>query len=211
MDNLKDVFEHELKDLYSAENQLLKALPKMMKGAQNDELRQAFAGHLEQTQMHVQRLEQVAEMCDVTLRGQKCKGMEGLISEGDSLLQDEDANEARDVALIPAAQRVEHYEIAAYGSAVAFAKLMQLDEAETLLQQTLDEEKQADVKLTEIAEQIVNTAVWDEDDAMQDEAGGMPKNEQAGADGQTGMGNMVTAANGKKTTSSSRTTAMPKR
>lgn len=144
MESLKDVFVHELKDLYSAESQLVKALPKMAKGAINDDLRQAFEQHLQQTQQHVQRLEKVAEQCDISLRGQKCKGMEGLIAEGDSLLQEEDENEVRDAALIPAAQRVEHYEIAAYGSAVAFAKMLDMGEVESLLQQTLDEEKQAD-------------------------------------------------------------------
>ena len=166
MKTLKDVFETELKDLYSAENQLLKALPKMAKGAMNDDLRQAFENHLEETEGHVQRLEQVAQMCDVALRGHKCKGMEGLITEGSELLQEEDENEARDAALIPAAQRVEHYEMAAYGSAVAFAKLLGLSDAEALLQQTLDEEKQADAKLTEIAEQIVNPAVMGSEDKV---------------------------------------------
>ena len=164
MKTLKDVVETELKDLYSAENQLLKALPKMAKGAMNDDLRQAFENHLEETQGHVQRLEQVAQMYDVALRGHKCKGMEGLITEGSELLQEEDENEARDAALIPAAQRVEHYEMAAYGSAVAFAKLLGLSDAEALLQQTLDEEKQADAKLTEIAEQMVNPAVMGSED-----------------------------------------------
>jgi ferritin-like metal-binding protein YciE len=164
MDTLKDVFEHELKDLYSAESQLVKALPKMAKGALNDELRQAFENHLEETQTHVQRLEQVAQLCDVSLRGEKCKGMEGLIEEGSGLLSDEDKNEARDAALIPAAQRVEHYEMAAYGSAVTFANLLGLDEAAALLQQTLDEEKAPDAKLSEIAEQSVNP------DAMANEA-----------------------------------------
>ena len=171
MKTLKDVFETELKDLYSAENQLLKALPKMAKGAMNDDLRQAFENHLEETEGHVQRLEQVAQMCDVALRGHKCKGMEGLITEGSELLQEEDENEARDAALIPAAQRVEHYEMAAYGSAVAFAKLLGLSDAEALLQQTLDEEKQADAKLTEIAEQIVNPAVMGSEDNQRERVG----------------------------------------
>ena len=156
MDSLKDVFAHELKDLYSAENQIIKALPKMAKGAMNDELRMAFEGHLKETQMHVQRLEQVAEMCEITLRGQKCKGMEGLLEEGSELLSDETKNSARDAALIPEAQRVEHYEMAAYGSAVAFANMLGLSKAEALLQKTLNEEIAADVKLTKIAKQKVN-------------------------------------------------------
>ncbi len=158
MENLHEVFEHEIKDLYSAESQLLKALPKMAKGATNEELRQAFMNHLDETETHVMRLEQIGKLCDVVVRGQKCKGMEGLITEGSSLLE-EDKNAARDAALIPAAQRVEHYEMAAYGSALAFANLLNLSEAATLLQQTLDEEKAADTKLSEIAERVVNPDV----------------------------------------------------
>lgn len=159
MNNLTDVFTHELKDLYSAETQLVKALPNMAKGAVNDDLRHALEKHLGETQTHVQRLEQAAELCNISLRGQKCKGMEGLLTEGKGLLTDEDKNEARDAALIPAAQRVEHYEMAAYGSAVAFAKLLGMSEVEGLLQQTLDEEKAADAKLTEIAEEMVNPSI----------------------------------------------------
>ena len=158
MENLKDVFEHELKDIYSAENQILKALPKMAKGAMSDDLRMAFEGHLKETQGHVQRLEQVAKMCDLTLSGHKCKGMEGLLTEGGELLTEETKNEARDAALIPDAQRVEHYEMAAYGSAIAFAKALKLSDAQALLQQTFDEEKQADAKLSEIAKNMVNPA-----------------------------------------------------
>ncbi len=185
MESLKDVFEHEIKDLYSAESQLVKALPKMAKGAVNEDLRHAFEQHLQQTQQHVQRLEKVAEQCDFSLRGEKCKGMEGLITEGDNLLKQEDENEVRDAALIPAAQRVEHYEIAAYGSAVAFAKMLDLSDAESLLQQTLDEEKQADQKLTMIAEQMVNMDAED------------------GVDGQQGMNGNRTGAKSSRSTSSS--------
>ncbi len=158
MENLHEVFEHEIKDLYSAESQLLKALPKMAKGAANDELRQAFTKHLDETETHVRRLEQIGKICDVSVRGQKCKGMEGLITEGSETLE-EGKNAARDAALIPAAQRIEHYEMAAYGSALAFAHLLNYREAAALLQQTLDEEKAADSKLSEIAGLAVNPAV----------------------------------------------------
>ena len=190
METLKDVFEHELKDLYSAENQLVKALPKMAKGAVSDELRMAFESHLKETQTHVQRLEQVAEMCEVTLRGQKCKGMEGLIEEGSGLLSDEDKNAARDAALIPAAQRVEHYEMAAYGSAVAFANLLGLSKAEALLQKTLNEETAADAKLSKIAKQKVNSGAMSE---MTIKGEGKAKNGKAHAAG-NGNGSITKTA-----------------
>ena len=156
MKNLNDVFAFELQDLYSAETQIIKALPKMAKGAQNDELRMAFEGHLAETHIHVQRLEKVAEICHINLHGDKCKGMEGLLAEGGSLLSDETKNVARDAAMIPEAQRVEHYEMAAYGSAVAFANALGKSDCEAMLQKTLDEEMAADAKLTKIAKQSVN-------------------------------------------------------
>jgi ferritin-like metal-binding protein YciE len=163
MQNLRDVFEHEIKDLYSAESQLVKALPKMVKGAASAQLREALQFHLGETEMHIKRLEEVGEMCGVSLRGQKCKGMEGLIAEGAGLLE-KAKTDARDAALISAAQRVEHYEIAAYGSAVAFATQLDLPDAATLLEQTLAEEKAADIQLSEIASSAVNPgAAQDED------------------------------------------------
>ena len=156
MQAFKDVFEDELKDLYSAERQLVQALPKMARGAVNDQLRQAFERHLEQTRTHVDRLEQVAKVCDISLRGKRCKAMEGLVEEGSELLSEEDKGPLRDVALIPAAQRVEHYEIAAYGSVAMFAELLGYTKAKQLLGQTLEEEKAADLLLTQIAERSVN-------------------------------------------------------
>jgi ferritin-like metal-binding protein YciE len=157
MKTLNEVFEHEVKDLYSAESQLVKALPKMIKGAVSSDLREALSSHLEETHVHVQRLEQVAAACDFKVKGEKCKGMQGLIEEGGDLLGKEDDMIVRDLALIPAAQRVEHYEIAAYGSAVAFAKALGLGECESLLEQTLEEEKQADAKLTDISMALINS------------------------------------------------------
>jgi ferritin-like metal-binding protein YciE len=156
--NLSDLFVHELKDLYSAEKQLTKALPKLAKAATNDSLREAFEEHLQETEGHVQRLEEIFGQLSVTARGVKCKAMEGLIEEGQEALEEEMEDDVRDAALICAAQRVEHYEIAAYGSARTFAEQLGNDEAVKLLQQTLEEESAADKKLTRIATEHVNQA-----------------------------------------------------
>ena len=169
MKTLNEVFEHEVKDLYSAESQLVKALPKMIKGAISSDLRDALSSHLEETHIHVQRLEQVASTCNFKVKGEKCKGMQGLIEEGDDLLGKESDVIARDLALIPAAQRVEHYEIAAYGSAVAFAKALGLGECGSLLEQTLEEEKEADAKLTDISMKLINSDTMRNDDLASEE------------------------------------------
>jgi ferritin-like metal-binding protein YciE len=154
--SLHDLFLHELRDLYSAEKQLLKALPRMAKAASNGELKAAFEEHFEQTQGHVNRLEQIFEKLGVSGRGEKCAAMEGLIEEGSQLLKLEMPDELMDAALIGAAQRVEHYEMAGYGVAKTFAETLEEDEAAELLDQTLNEEKETDAKLTEIAEDTVN-------------------------------------------------------
>ncbi len=146
-----DLLLHELQDLYSAENQITQALPKMAEKATNQELKDGFNEHLEQTKGQIKRLQQIAEKLEVTLEGEKCEGMEGLIKEGKKLLE-EDANEFLDQALIGAAQRVEHYEIAGYGCAATYAKLLGYDEVLDLLLETLQEEKETNEKLTEIAE-----------------------------------------------------------
>jgi len=150
---LHDLYVEELKDLYSAETQLTKALPKMAKGATSPQLRQAFETHLRETEQHVQRLQQIFEGLDASARGKKCKGMEGLIEEGEDLLKEKSDFEpdALDAGLIGAAQRVEHYEIAAYGTARTFAQQLGDEEAARLLQQTLDEEYATDEKLTALA------------------------------------------------------------
>ncbi|HSI15620.1 MAG TPA: ferritin-like domain-containing protein [Chthoniobacter sp.] len=153
---LNDLFLHELKDLYSAENQLVKALPKMAKAATNEELKAGFEEHLEQTKGHVERLEQIAEQLGVKLSGHKCKAMEGLVEEGAELIDEEAEDVIRDAGLIGAAQRVEHYEMAGYGTAVALANGLGHTDAAELLQQTLDEEKETDAKLTELAESTIN-------------------------------------------------------
>ena len=155
LESLNDLFVEQLRDLYDAENQLIKALPKMAEGANSDELRQGFEEHLEQTKGHAQRIEQIFEQLGEKVKGKKCKGMEGLIKEGDETLEEDISDEnVQDAAIIAAAQRVEHYEIAGYGTARTFANLLGEDEAASLLEQTLEEEKETDAKLTELAEGI---------------------------------------------------------
>ena len=158
LESLQDLLVAELKDLYSAENQLVKALPKMAKAASNEKLRDGFLEHLEQTKVHVERLEQACEQLEVTPKGKKCAAMEGLIHEGSELLKEDATPQVLDAALIAAAQKVEHYEIASYGSARTFAKLLGLDNVAKLLQQTLDEEAATDKKLTKLAESEVDAA-----------------------------------------------------
>ena len=149
--SIEELFDHECKDLLSAEKQLVKALPKMAKGAANEQLRTAFEEHLEQTKNHVERLEQVFAALGKTARAEHCKGMEGLIEEGSDLLQEDADAVVKDAALIGAAQKVEHYEISGYGTARTLAELLGHQDAVELLQQTLDEEKETDEKLTNLA------------------------------------------------------------
>jgi len=153
-ETLRELYVDELKDIYNAETQLVKALPKMAEAATSEDLRKGFEDHLEQTKGHVQRLEQIFQGLDESPTGKKCKGMEGLIDEGKEVMGEDYEDEAMDAALISAAQRVEHYEIAAYGSVRAFAEILGEDEAVTLLEQTLEEEKETDRKLTELASEI---------------------------------------------------------
>ncbi len=151
---LEDFFVDELKDIYSAEKQILKALPKMAKAATSDELKDAFENHLKETENHVSRLEKISKMLGKGLTGKKCKAMEGLVEEGKELMEEEAEPAVMDAALIAAAQKVEHYEMASYGCARTYAKLLDNPEAQDLLQETLDEEGNADKLLTEIAENI---------------------------------------------------------
>jgi len=152
MSALRETFLEELADLYNAEKQLLKALPKMAKAAEHGQLQEAFEEHLEQTREHVTRLEQVFKIFGKAAKGKTCKAMEGLIEEGEDLIEKEEG----DAALICAAQKVEHYEIASYGSLLAWAKLLEEQRAAQLLQQTLNEEKITDKNLTQIAESAAN-------------------------------------------------------
>jgi len=156
LSNLQDLFVHELRDILNAENQLVKALPKMAKAAASQELKDGFTEHLEQTKEQVKRLERIFKMLDMAPRGKKCAAMEGLIEEGSELIA-EDADEmVKDAGLIAAAQKVEHYEIAAYGTLRTWAQQLAMDDAANLLQETLDEEGETDKKLTQLAESMVN-------------------------------------------------------
>ncbi|HVT80972.1 MAG TPA: ferritin-like domain-containing protein [Phycisphaerae bacterium] len=152
MDSLQELFEDNLKDLYSAENQLVKALPRLAKKAANPSLKEAFLSHLKETENHVKRLESIGQMLDLKLTGKKCAAMEGLVEEGKEVLEEDGEEAVIDAALIGAAQRVEHYEIAAYGTVRAMAETLGHTKAVNLLQSTLDEEGAADKKLTTIAE-----------------------------------------------------------
>ena len=156
LDSLEMLLVEQLRDLYNAEQQLIKALPKMAKAATNPDLRQGFEEHLEQTRGHAQRLEAIFAEMDVKARGKKCAAMEGLIEEGKELMEEDAEPEVLDAGLIAAAQRVEHYEIAAYGTARTYAQVLDLNKPAKLLQQTLDEEKETDQKLTELAESSIN-------------------------------------------------------
>ena len=153
-EGLRDLYVEELKDLYSAENQLLKALPKMAKAASSDELREGLTEHLEQTKGHVERLERIFESLDESPKGKKCIGMEGIVKEGSEIMGEDFEDATMDAALIGAAQRVEHYEIAAYGTVCEYAKILGESEHESLLHETLEEEKTSDEKLTQLAQDI---------------------------------------------------------
>lgn len=183
LETLNDLMKEQVRDLYSAENQLLKALPKMAKASTSDSLRAAFESHLEETRVHVERLQQVAELLEVKPGGKKCKAMEGLIAEGAEVLEEDGAGEVIDAALIAAAQRVEHYEISAYGSARALAERLNLEEIVDLLQTTLEEEETADEKLTTISlEEVLPAAAagTEEQEAEQEQPASPPKKQAKG-------------------------------
>jgi ferritin-like metal-binding protein YciE len=154
MNRLKHLYIKELMDLYSAETQLVKALPKMANAASSEDLRAGFEEHLHQTKEHVARLEKIFKALGESAKGKKCKGMEGLIKEGSEMIEEDPAPEELDAGLISAAQRVEHYEIAGYGCVSTYARLLGEDDAASLLRLTLDEEKETDEKLTQLAGSI---------------------------------------------------------
>ena len=156
LESLQDLYIHELKDLLSAEKQLVKALPKMAKAASNAELKAAFQKHLAETKEQAARLEKLLEGHDESTRGPKCKGMEGLIEEGSEMIEEEADEEVRDAGLIAAAQRVEHYEIAGYGCARTYAQLLKHKNDVEVLQRTLDEEGATDKALTKLAKSTIN-------------------------------------------------------
>ena len=178
MKSLRDAFIDELRDTYDAEKQVLKALPKMVKAASSDDLRNAFESHLEETRGQVDRLEQVFATLDEKVRGKHCDGVAGIIEEGKSIMEEDFDDTTMDACLIAAGQRVEHYEMAAYGTLIAWAEVLGLSDAIGLLQETLAEEKAADEKLTALAESGINQAAAgtgadaesDEDEDEEDDA-----------------------------------------
>ena len=158
VETLQELLVDELKDLYSAEKQIVRALPKLAKAASTTELHDALMSHLEETKGQVDRLEKIAELVGKKLAGKTCVGMKGVLEEGSEVLEETEEGTVRDAALIAASQRVEHYEMAGYGSARDFANTLGLSEVAALLEETLEEEKEADKKLTSIAKQVNSTA-----------------------------------------------------
>ena len=156
LSTLKDLYIEELKDVYSAETQITEALPKMIKATSSSQLKSAFEDHLEQTQRQIERLEKIFAAHNESPKGKTCKGMQGLIKEGEEMMKERASDEVRDAALISAAQRVEHYEIAAYGTLRTYARMLNLNDDMKLLETTLNEESQTDEKLTKLAESSIN-------------------------------------------------------
>jgi ferritin-like metal-binding protein YciE len=178
---LKDLYIDELKDIYDAENRLVKALPKMARAATSDELRSGIEAHLEQTRGHVERLQEIFDGLGQKPSGKKCSGMIGVLKEGEEIMDEDFEGEVMDAALIAAAQRVEHYEIAAYGCVAAWADLLGETDAVALLERTLEEEKETDQKLTELSRQINVEAKDESEDSEQ-------ASEQESEDSEEGSG-----------------------
>jgi ferritin-like metal-binding protein YciE len=172
IDSLDTLLEEELKDTYDAEKQLTKALPKLAKKATADELKAAFEQHLRQTEQHIERLEQVFESLELPVKGKKCEGMRNLIKEGDEMISEAEDDATRDAVMIAAAQKVEHYEIAAYGTMRTWATVLGYDEVARLMEETLNEEKETDRNLTKIAESSVNEASAEEGDEEEEQPSG---------------------------------------
>ena len=164
MNSLRELYVEELRDLYSAENQILKALPRMIRAASNKDLQRAFSQHERQTQQHVKRLDRIFRMLDESPRGKKCKGMEGLLEEGQELIKERPEPEVLNAGLIAAAQRVEHYEIAGYGTVRTYARQLGEEEQANLLQETLNEEGETDKLLSALAESSINIEAEQADD-----------------------------------------------
>jgi ferritin-like metal-binding protein YciE len=168
LNSLDDLLVHELQDIYNAENQILKALPKMVKAATNPELQSAFEEHLEQTEGQVERLDQVFKLLGVPAKGKKCEGMAGLIEEGKKVMEEDAEASVMDAALIAAAQKIEHYEIASYGCVCTYAEMLGYDQVHDLLGQNLEEEEVTDEKLTELAESVINIEAEEAEDAEEE-------------------------------------------
>ena len=195
-ENLHELFVEELRDMYDAEKQLTKALPKMAKSAESDELRSAFEEHLDITRMHVGRVEEVFKLMGMAARGKACKGMKGLIEEGQEKMEELEGS-TLDAALIASAQKVEHYEIAAYGTLATWAETLNMQDAKDLLGQTLEEERETDEKLTAIAGEINPEAEQEEEGEEEEEEEEMAVAHSRSSRGSSSSGN-------RKGTSSSR-------
>jgi ferritin-like metal-binding protein YciE len=208
--NLREALVDEIRDLYNAEKQLVKALPKMAKGASSEELREAFESHLEETEGQVARLERIFELLDEKPRGKHCAGMAGIIEEGSEKLQEDLEDAVLDACLIASAQKVEHYEISAYGTAIAWAEALELTEVAQVLQESLAEEKSADEKLTALAESGINeaaTAGESEDDMDEDEAESTAtRSEGAGASASARSASTRSASAGRSSGGNGRST-----
>jgi ferritin-like metal-binding protein YciE len=199
---LEELFVQELRDMYDGEKQITKALPKMAKAAENEELSSAFEEHLEQTKGQIERLEQIFEQLDMKARGKHCAGLAGIIEEGSEVMSEAE-DPALGAALVAAAQRVEHYEIAAYGTLVTYARQLGHDDAAELLEQTLNEEKETDRKLTELAEAYLNEqaqqgAAQEQDEEEEEEKPARPRTMAAGAGGARNASNTKGAGRGQR-------------
>jgi ferritin-like metal-binding protein YciE len=168
LNSLDDLLVHELQDIYNAENQIIKALPKMIKAASHPELQAAFEEHLEQTEGQVERLDQVFKLLGVPAKGKKCEGMAGLIEEGKKVMEEDAEPAVMDAALIAAAQKVEHYEMASYGCVCTYAEMLGYDQVHDLLGQNLEEEETTDEKLTVLAEGVINIEAEESEDAEEE-------------------------------------------
>jgi len=201
----EDFFVDELKDLYSAEKQITQALPKMIKAASSEELKEALQNHLEETEEQISRLDQIGKSMGKSLTGKKCKAMEGLIEEGKEVMEEDMKPAVMDVALICAGQKVEHYEIASYGCALTYAKLLGEDEAAELLEETLEEEKNADETLSDIAENLnveaLNEAGEGEDNEGQEEGEKVSAKNRGNNSGSNGRSRSTSGKSRSKSTS----------
>jgi len=180
MNSVKDLFEEEIRDLYDAEKQLVKALPKMAKASQSEDLRRAFEEHLEVTRGQVTRLEEVFRSCDAKPRGKTCEAMKGLVAEGQKAIQENEGSELRDIALIGAAKRVEHYEMAAYQTVVTLAEAMGNDVASKLLRETLSEEEETDSKLSDLCDELLEGVMTSEAEETEEKPAATAKARRAG-------------------------------
>lgn len=175
LDSLKKLFIEELRDIYSAEKQLTKALPKMAKAASNEELSDGFTQHLEETEGQIERLEEIFEELGVKPTGKTCKAMKGLVEEGKEMMEEDGEDEVIDAGLVAAAQKVEHYEIASYGTVRTYATTLGLENIAKLLQETLDEEVATDEKLTQLATSVINLEAAEGDDESEEEEEESPR------------------------------------